>query len=108
MKKIMLVLTLVAGIGMALVGCSAGMTADYTTTEFEVALNNGEDVTGKTVEIEVTKLDPNSKLGYNIQTGEHLNFVSAEHPGVEEGDIIIVKVERVGNLFGSFLITYTK
>lgn len=82
--------------------------ADYTTEEFELALNNGDVVEGKLVEVSVLELDPNSAMGYNILAGEHLNFVSAENPQVDEGDTIVVQVEKVASIFGSFIITYKK
>ena len=82
--------------------------ADYTTEQAEKALNDGESIDGKTVKITVDKLVPNSAFGYNIQTGEHLNFVSSENPNVKEGDSLVVKVSKVESTLGSFIITYTK
>lgn len=108
MKKLNLILSLILIIGGILVGCSAVVSPDYTTTEFENALNNGEMVEGKIVSVDVSHLEPDSAFGYNIQAGEHLNFVSAENPGVKEGDIIVVKVEKVASMFGSYIITYEK
>lgn len=107
MKKSILVLSLILVVGM-LFGCTGGYIADYSTEEFEAALNEGEDVTGKTVVVKVSKMDPNSKLGYTMQAGEHLNFVSAENPGVKDGEEIVVTVDRVAFLFGSYIITYKK
>lgn len=107
MKKSIMVLSLILVVGM-LFGCSGGQVADYTTQEFEAALNNGEDVTGKTVAVEVLTMDPNSKLGYNMQAGQHLNFVSPENPGVKDGETVVVTVERVASMFGSYIITYKK
>lgn len=83
-------------------------TADYTTAEAEKALNDGENIEGKTVKIKVDKLVPDSAFGYNIQTGEHLNFVSNDHPEVKEGDELIVKVEKVTSTMGSYIMTYVK
>lgn len=98
-------LVLMLIISVILVGCGG---PDYTTEEFENALNNGDVVEGKTVSVKVTKMDANTAFGYNIQAGEHLNFVSAENPKVKEGDTVTLKVERVANLFGSYIITYIK
>ena len=101
---------LVAGIIFILSGCSNSNQneADYTTKEAEAALNDGEDIEGKTVKITVDKLVPNSAFGYNIQTGEHLNFVSESNPKVNDGDSLIVKVTNVKSVAGSFIIEYTE
>ena len=99
---IVLILTLCACNGKEI-------TPDFPDAEsFEAALNAGDDLTGKTVAITVTKFVPDSAFGYNIQTGEHLNFCSSKHPGVKEGDSLIVKVKEVNSIFGSYIITYEK
>lgn len=91
------------------VGCGKKeATADYTTKEAETALNDGKDIEGKTVKITVDELVPDSAFGYNIQTGEHLNFVSTSNPKVEKGDELVVKVDKVESTMGSFIITYEK
>lgn len=91
------------------VGCgSKEVNPDYTEKEAETALNNGDDLEGKTVKIKVTTLVPDSAFGYNIQTGEHLNFVSVENPKVKEGDELVVKITKVTSTMGSFIITYEK
>lgn len=69
------------------------MEPDYTTEQLETALNNGENLEGKIVSVQVDELFPDSAFGYNIQKGEHLNFVSSDNPDVEKGDKIIVEVE---------------
>lgn len=84
-------------------------TPDYSDeASFEAALNNGENLTGKTVLITVRKLVPKSAFGYNIQTGENLNFCSTSHPKVNEGDTIVVKVTDVESVLGSYVIYYKK
>lgn len=94
---------------LVLFGCSkASEEADYTTEEFETALNEGEKLDGKTVSIKVDKLVPDSAFGYNIQTGEHLNFVSDKNPNVKAGDEFVVKVEEVKSALGSYMISYKK
>lgn len=105
MKKFLMVTVLVLTVG-ALFGCSGGFIADYSTEEFETALNNGEDVSGKTVVVKVNQMEPNSKLGYNMQAGQNLNFVSSVDPKVEPGDEIVVTVDRVATMFDAFIITY--
>lgn len=97
-------------LGIFLSGCGVEdqAKADYSTKEAETALNDGEDIEGKTVNITVDKLVPNSAFGYNIQTGEHLNFVSENNPKVDDGDSLIVKVKNVKSVAGSFVIEYTE
>ena len=85
---------------------SETMTPDYTTASFEEALNAGEDLTGKTVLVEIEELIPDSAFGYNLVAGEHLNFVSDTHPKKEAGDEMIVEVKEVQSLLGSYIISY--
>ena len=82
---------------------------DYNdATVFESELVQGADLTGKTVKVVVDNLEPQSAFGYNIWAGEHLNFVSDTTPGVEKGDVIIVKVTEIKSVFGSWIISYEK
>lgn len=123
MKKT-IILTIVALILLSLSACTnntnnpSGQTEiptssstkpviDYpNVVDFEAALNNGEDLTGKTVTFKVNKFVPDSFFGYNLQTGEHLNFCSAGHPGVSEGDTVSVRVISVSSMMGSYIISY--
>lgn len=83
------------------------IAVDYPdVAEFELDLNNGKDLTGKTVTFEVIEFVPDSAFGYNLQAGEHLNFCSPKHPGVNEGDIITVKVTSISSMLGSYIISY--
>lgn len=105
MKKTVLVVLL--SLSLFLVGCSKeNVKADYSTEKAEELLNKGEDLEGKTVEFKVDKLAPASAFGYNLQTGEHLNFVSVENPKVEEGQTVIAKIKSVKSVMGSFIIEY--
>lgn len=84
-------------------------SADYTdAASFETALSNGENPEGKTVQFTVNDVIPNTALGYNVQAGERLNFISSKNPDVKAGDIMTVKVGTVASLFGSWLIQYEK
>ena len=89
---------------------TSSVTIDYTSTEaFETALNNGEDLKGKTVSFTVDELHPNSPYGYNIWAGEHLNFVSKDNPNVNEGDIMTVRTTKIKkNILDSWIIKYEK
>jgi len=98
---ILLVCLLVAGCG------NKEKKVDYpNVTDFETALNNGEDLTGKTVTFTVQEYVPNSAFGYNLQAGEHLNFCSSKNPGVKEGDTLTVKVTSVSSVLGSYIVEY--
>ena len=98
--SMLLLLTLVACKGQKVV-------VDYEDEAiFETALNAGEDVTGKVVTFTVNKIVPDSAFGYNLQTGEHLNFCSEKNPGVDEGEMVTVRVTEVSSLLGSYIITY--
>lgn len=81
---------------------------DYTTEDFESALEDGANLEGKIVSVEIQNIEPDSAFGYNLQAGEHLNFVSSQNPKLEVGDELIAEVEEVENVLGSFIITYKK
>lgn len=73
----------------------------------EAALNAGTDVTGKVVQFTVSEIVPDSAFGYNLQTGEHLNFCSTSNPNVAVGDTVTVEIKEVISSLGSYIITYT-
>lgn len=82
---------------------------DYTNaSDFEKALNTGEDVRDKVVRFEVTEYKEDSALGINCWTGEHLNFISKDTLDVKSGDYVIGRVidEPSKVLFGSWKIPY--
>ena len=96
------------------IGCDSGSGSskkkskiDYeNVADFEADLNEGKDLTGKVVQFTVDKYVPNSAFGYNMQTGEHLNFCSEKNPKVKEGDTVTVKVKEVSSMMGSYIISY--
>ena len=111
MKKLLVgLLSSFMVVAFLLTGCGTNKTvkADYTTKQFETALNKGDNLEGKTVSVEVNKLVPNSAFGYNIEAGKHLNFVSTDNPNVKKGDKLILKVTKVASTLGSYIITYEK
>ena len=93
-------------IASTFVACSKKEVDYPNVTDFEIALNAGEDVAGKTVTFTVDIVIPNSAFGYNIQAGEHLNFCSDTNPRVKQGDVITVKVIEVSSMLGSYIIRY--
>ena len=108
MKKLFTII-LAFTITLSLVACGGNteIEVDYKNeTVFEEALNNGEEITDKTVTFTVNELVPDSAFGYNLQTGEHLNFCSTNNPGVKVGDTITVKVTEVSSVLGSYIINY--
>jgi predicted RNA-binding protein with TRAM domain len=110
MKKLIVFLSSFLLLTFVLAGCGTGGTvkADYTTEQFESALNKGDNLVGKTVSVKVEKLVPNSTFGYNIEAGKHLNFVSTDNPNVKQGDTVILKVKKVESVLGSYVISYDK
>lgn len=80
---------------------------DYGDVQsFEAALNTGEALQGKTVRFTADELHPDSKYGYNIWSGEHLNFISDGDPNVQVGDVLTAKVVKTEKVLDSWLITY--
>jgi predicted RNA-binding protein with TRAM domain len=110
MKKVLVGLLSSIMVIFLLAGCGSNKTvkADYTTKQFETALNKGDNLEGKTVSVTVNKLVPNSAFGYNIEAGKHLNFVSVDNPNVKKGDKLILKVTKVASALGSYVISYEK
>ena len=101
--SVFLLLVLFASVFVA---CS-NQVVDYPNVEeFEAALNNGENLTGKTVTFTVKKFVPNSVFGYNMQAGDHLNFCSSDNPNVTEGDIVTVEVTEISSVLGTYIIKY--
>lgn len=90
---------------LLLSGCG-GEKADYTTSEFETAVNNGEDVSGKTVLVEVNQVVSNIAFGYVIEAGDSLHFTNSVNPDLEEGDTLLVEVSEYVNFFGEYTVPY--
>ena len=91
------------------VACGKSVPIDFADAEsFEAALNAGENLEGKVVQFTAGEFHPDSALGYDVWAGEHLNFVSSSHPNITQGDTVVVKVTKIENLLGSWMITYEK
>jgi predicted RNA-binding protein with TRAM domain len=108
MKKTICLISILL-ILFALCSCSTkqSVTLDYANAQdFEAALNNGDDLTGKTVSVTISEVIPDSAFGYNLTAGEHLNFCSTENPNVKAGETITVKVTKVESMLGSYIISY--
>ena len=96
-----------AGVFFCLTGCARQQRADYSAKSAEFSLNSGKNLKNKTIRFKIKKLIPNSAFGYNMETGKHLNFVSDENPNVKKGDTVIVKVDNVKSILGSYVIEYS-
>lgn len=81
---------------------------DYAdAASFEKALNDGVKVNGKIVQFDVVEYKPDSALGINCWSGEHLNFISEEELDVGKGNIIVGRIiEEPTKTLGSWVIHY--
>lgn len=81
---------------------------DYAdAASFEKALNDGVKVNGKIIQFDVVEYKPDSALGINCWSGEHLNFISEEELDVEKGNIIVGRIiEEPTKTLGSWVIHY--
>lgn len=109
MKK-SLTLTLILCVLLTFILAACGdVKVDYENAEdFEAALNEGDDLTGKVVTFTVREVAPDSLFGYNLQAGEHLNFCSPKTPGIKVGETVTVKVTEVKSVLRSYVIEYKK
>lgn len=81
---------------------------DYAdAASFEKALNDGVKVNGKIIQFDVVEYKPDSTLGINCWSGEHLNFISEEELDVGKGNIIVGRIiEEPTKTLGSWVIHY--
>ena len=77
----------------------------WDESEFEAALNAGEQLNGVIVTFVARELYPDSELGYLISTGENINFVFDYDPQVTVGDTLTVKTRVVVSSFGAWFIS---
>jgi hypothetical protein len=84
------------------------LSIDYVdAASFEKALNDGEKVNGKIVQFDVVAYKPDSALGIDCWSGEHLNFISEYELDVSVGDIIVGYVtQEASKSLGSWKIPY--
>lgn len=78
-----------------------------TAEDFEKALNNGDDVLGAVVTFSagITEPGPGS---YNMHAGKKLAFASSDHPNINPGSAVTVKVISVKNVEGTWYIEYER
>ena len=82
-----------------------GITDFHSESSLETALNSKEDVVGKTVVFNIRDYKPDSAFGYNLISGEHLNFCSSNDPGVYSGNVPVI-ILSVRCFFNSYIIRY--
>lgn len=105
-KKLCFLLCIILTILLCACG-SKNVVVDYQSeVDFENDLNTGKNLEGKTVIFEAREIHPDSAVGFNIYTGEHLNFISKGNPNIDVGDKVLVKVNTIESLFGSYIISY--
>lgn len=83
---------------------------DYVSIEkFQKDLDDGKNVTGKTVKFKVRDTQPDSYLGFSINAeGDEIAFLTtkSDAKGVEKGDTVVVKVEsEPAKAFGYYMIS---
>ena len=74
--------------------------------EFEKALNAGDNATGKITKFVARDLRPDSSFGYNVVSGEHLNFITQKDPKIKIGQTVTAKIEEIESFMGSWIIKY--
>lgn len=90
------------------ISTSSKHSIDYNDAKsFESALNDGAKVNGKVVRFDVIEYKPDSAMGINCWSGEHLNFISENELDVDKGDIVIGRITKEpSNIWGSWKIPY--
>lgn len=84
---------------------SSAIKANLSTADAESQLNNGQNIDGKIVDVEIFEAINSSELGQNLQAGEHLNFYPAtQQYNLKAGDHVKFKVEAAKDELGSWLI----
>lgn len=106
MKKRGFLIALVTLIAcLTLCACTERTAKSYADAEtFEAALNQGEDTTGSKVTFTVREVAPDSRFGYCVRAGDHLNFSMREDDGITKGDTVTVEVRKVEKYGPSWVI----
>ncbi|MEG0239477.1 MAG: hypothetical protein RR643_04935 [Anaerorhabdus sp.] len=102
------VLGVIIGLGIILslfVVINWNDTADYDQNTALSALENGDSLVGKTIDVEVSDTTE-SLLGFVFYTSNDLTFINDEILDINKGDWGRVKVVEANKLLGSWVITY--
>lgn len=80
--------------------------ADYTIDSLLVAMDNGDNVSGKTVKCVVTDLAEHPVIGYGLYTdSDELVFTSTLPLNVNVGDEVIITIDDYKNLLGVYTVS---
>ena len=103
LRVLMMLVTLIACLGLC--ACTRESMKSYPDAEtFETALNQGENTIGDEVTFTATEINPDSRFGYCVRAGKHLNFSMKEKDGITEGDTVTVRVRNVEKYGPSWVI----
>lgn len=78
---------------------------DYTEEQLIEALNNNNDVTGKTVKFEIKSIDENVMTGWTMTSEHDVLFINGAPTDDEVGDTVTVEVQDTGLAFGTWIVT---
>lgn len=78
---------------------------DYNEEEFIEALNNGEDVRGKTVGFQIKDIEENMMTGWTMTSQHDVLFINGVETDDQIGDIVTVEVRDTGLAFGTWIVT---
>ena len=79
---------------------------DFTEEKLKIALENGESVEGKTVEVEVVDVLDSPIMGNLFYTSNDLVFQSEVDNGVKIGQSGKVKIRDAHKIAGAWVINY--
>lgn len=109
-KRILIISLSVLTIFFSLVGCNSKNeeVISYSSAEkFEEALNKGIDATGAMVTFSAGITSPGPD-GYYMYAGKKLAFVSSDHPNINPGSLVSVKIKSFKNIEGTWNIEYER
>lgn len=105
-KKISILVGLIIALFGMFLAYGWRISADYRVDSLMTALESGEDVTGKTVDVKATSVNDNTLLGYIFYTKNELVFVNPEDQGIRKGFSGKVKIKEAKKVLGSWVIFY--
>ena len=114
MKKILAIIGILVVVSLVMdaLGISSSenkkepTTTEYTSAEdFERDLNDGYNLENVTVTFDVVEIKEKSVSGYNLWSGEHLNFLPEKKPdSISVGDVVTAKTTKIKKRMDSWFI----